>query len=120
MCPFDLREQTRCASRGCWEDVETHQFRLVLSPSFLFELLRAHCWLTSNSNLEFLVSGADGNLWFTEYDGNKIGRITPDGKITEYAIPTYQGLPDSIAAGPDNNIWFTEDRGKIGRIGTGK
>jgi virginiamycin B lyase len=24
-----------------------------------------------------IVAGSDGNLWFTEDDGNKIGRITP-------------------------------------------
>ena len=33
-------------------------------------------------------SGPDGNLWFTEYGGNKIGRITTAGVITEFAIPT--------------------------------
>ena len=26
----------------------------------------------------------DGNLWFTEEDGNKIGRITPAGTIAEF------------------------------------
>jgi len=24
-----------------------------------------------------IVTGRDGNLWFTEYYGNKIGRISP-------------------------------------------
>jgi streptogramin lyase len=35
-----------------------------------------------------ITSGPDGNLWFTEYQGNKIGRITPAGQITEFAVPT--------------------------------
>jgi streptogramin lyase len=33
-----------------------------------------------------IVSGADGNLWFTEGLGNNIGRITPSGIITEFAL----------------------------------
>jgi len=36
-----------------------------------------------------IVAGPDGNLWVTEpaINGNKIGRITPAGAITEFAIP---------------------------------
>src|SRR5262249_29026364 len=36
-----------------------------------------------------------------------IGRITPSGTITEFAIPS-GGDPSAIAAGPDGNLWFTE------------
>src|SRR5258707_13210346 len=35
-----------------------------------------------------ITRGPDGNLWFTEYLGNKIGRITTAGVITEFAITT--------------------------------
>jgi streptogramin lyase len=56
------------------------------------------------------VAGPDGNLWFTEFHGNKIGRITTDGVIMESiakpGIGTY-----GITAGPDGNIWFTESNG---------
>nr|WP_223831662.1 hypothetical protein [Bacillus swezeyi] len=44
----------------------------------------------------------------------QIGRITIDGKITEYPIPTKQSEPHGIAAGPDKSIWFAEECGKIG------
>jgi virginiamycin B lyase len=53
-----------------------------------------------------ITVGADGNLWFVEQVGAKIGRITPDGDITEFGQNLK--LPYSIAAGPDGNIWFTE------------
>ena len=33
-----------------------------------------------------ITAGPDGDLWFTEYSGNKIGRITTAGVITEYPI----------------------------------
>jgi serine/threonine protein kinase len=69
----------------------------------------------------FLITkGPDGNLWFTEDVGNKIGRISPSGTITEFPIPTAQSSPIGIAAGPDGNLWFTEYYGnQIGRISPG-
>jgi streptogramin lyase len=74
---------------------------------------------TPNSGPMGIVTGPDGNIWFTEYDGNKIGRITPGGVITEFPVPTADSLPPGIAAGPDGAIWFTEASGnKIGRVTT--
>ena len=64
-----------------------------------------------------IAAGPDGNLWFTEADANKIGRITTAGAITEYLIPTPYSDPIGIAAGPDGRVWFTEKIGdKIGAI----
>ena len=75
---------------------------------------------TAGSQPWGIASGPDGNLWFTEAYGNKIGRITPGGVITEFAIPTSDGQPYGITAGPDGNLWFVEEWGnKIGRITTG-
>ncbi len=74
---------------------------------------------TANSNLGDIATGPDGNLWFTEFDGNKIGRITTAGAITEFTIPTTGSTPYGITAGPDGNLWFAEMNGnKIGRITT--
>ena len=70
-----------------------------------------------------ITAGPDGALWFTEYQGNKIGRITTTGQVTEYAIPTSNSVPIGIAKGPDGDLWFTEFiADKIGRVipdGTG-
>jgi virginiamycin B lyase len=58
--------------------------------------------------------------------GGRIGRITTDGKVTEYSrgiTPTEE--PVDLAAGPDGAMWFTEFESygsyqirasKIGRI----
>lgn len=65
-----------------------------------------------------VTRGPDGNVWFTEEFGNRIGKITPSGTITEYSngITANAGLVD-ITAGPDGNVWFTENSAnKIGRI----
>jgi virginiamycin B lyase len=63
----------------------------------------------------FLTAGPDGNVWFTEYYGNQIGRITLSGVITEFDIPTAGASPEGIVVGPDGNLWFSESN-KIGRI----
>jgi sugar lactone lactonase YvrE len=59
-------------------------------------------------------------MWFTQpYPDTRptIGRITTDGVITKFRIPTPESRPTSITAGPDGNLWFTEpDAGKVGRI----
>src|SRR6267142_2541520 len=49
-----------------------------------------------------------GNLWFTEYNGNKIGRMTPQGVFTEFPITTFFSAPGGITLGVDRNLWFTE------------
>jgi streptogramin lyase len=74
---------------------------------------------TAGTYPEGLAAGSDGNLWFTEYSGNKIARITTSGVVTEFSIPTVGSQPRGIAAGPDGNLWFTEyGANKIGRITT--
>ena len=73
---------------------------------------------TAGSQPVSIVSGPDGALWFTEAAGNKVGRITTEGTITnEYPIPTGASGLDDIAIGPDGNPWFAESVGnKIGSI----
>ena len=39
---------------------------------------------------------------------NQIGRITTEGTISDFPIPTAASGPWGIALGPDNNLWFTE------------
>jgi streptogramin lyase len=55
-----------------------------------------------------IVSGPDGNLWFTDQGAPKaIGRITPDGTISEIALPSTSS-PRQIRVGADGNIWYTD------------
>jgi streptogramin lyase len=65
-----------------------------------------------------LAAGPDGNIWFTDFLANRVGRITPSGKITLFSagIPANSG-PDKIVAGPNGNVWFTEPtRRRVARI----
>jgi virginiamycin B lyase len=65
-----------------------------------------------------MTIGPDGALWFAERLGNKIGRITTAGAISEFPLPMPDSGPGGITtAGPDGTLWFTEFLGnKIGRI----
>jgi streptogramin lyase len=74
----------------------------------------------SNTGLWDIAAGPDGNLWFTGYTSNTIGRMTPGGTITAtFSIPTANSHPTDIAAGPDGNLWFIEDGANtVGRITT--
>jgi virginiamycin B lyase len=75
-----------------------------------------------------ITTGPDGALWFTESAcvrqpgprciiGNKIGRITTAGLVTEFAVPTDGSGPHSITTGPDGALWFTEYYGsRVGRL----
>jgi RHS repeat-associated protein len=62
-----------------------------------------------DKNSDSITLGPDNNLWFTEGSNNKIGRITPLGTISEFAVPTTASLPADITAGPDGNLWFAEN-----------
>ena len=63
-----------------------------------------------------ITAGPDGNMWFTEWNGNKIGRLTHAGVFTEYPVPTASSVPDRITAAGDRGMWFTEHAHKIGRV----
>jgi virginiamycin B lyase len=65
-----------------------------------------------------IVSGSDGNVWFTETVKSSVGRISPAGVITEFAVGGR--MPLGITAGRDGNLWFTAAGlpGGIGRITT--
>src|SRR5262245_44111319 len=62
---------------------------------------------TADSQPWNIATGPDGNLWFTEFKGNNLGRITPDGVFGEAPIPTANSGPVGITAGADGNLWFT-------------
>lgn len=69
-----------------------------------------------------------GNLWFTAGGGgfsrladvplgNRIGRLAPDGILTEFETPTPESAPTSLKVADDGGVWFTERSGNhIGRL----
>jgi streptogramin lyase len=74
---------------------------------------------TTDRQLQDLVLGPDGNIWFAERATSKIGRISASspGTIDEFPTKDAGAGPDIMTVGPDGNIWFTElNNNSIGRI----
>ena len=78
-----------------------------------------------------IAPATGGGVWFSgtgpgpdsdgaDSDLNFIGRLSADGRITEYPIPTAGGVigdAEEIAAGPDGNVWFTDvEHAAIGKM----
>src|SRR5947209_19237018 len=78
--------------------------------------------MASNAGAFGIVAGPDHNLWFTETNIGKIGKINPTtGAITEYSSSNLASTsdPEGITVGPDGNLWFIEvGADKIGMITT--
>ncbi len=74
--------------------------------------LQAHLpvFLTTGAQPYGIAAGPDGNVWFAEIHGNRIGRVTPAGVVTEYPVPTTGSYPFYITGGPDGAIWSTDTR----------
>ena len=65
-----------------------------------------------------ILEGPDGNVWFTDYSNDRIGKISPEGQVTFYPLGD-NASPSSMALGSDGALWFTEYfTSKIGRLTT--
>jgi len=90
--------------------------------------------ISSNTTITL---GPDNNLWFVEYNLNRIAAVTPPSPTTtagtlplvhEYGpfgtnVPAFGGSPgtnaylNGLASGPDGNLWFTQyTYGTIGKL----
>lgn len=73
--------------------------------------------ITAGAGATFATAGPDGNVWFAELSGDRIGRVTPAGTVVEFPLPVPQSAPLDITVGPDGHVWFSEYLGdRIGRI----
>jgi streptogramin lyase len=48
-----------------------------------------------------------GEVWFTEWDGGRLGRILRDGAIREYPLPREEEMPVTLAFDGDGGVWFS-------------
>jgi len=63
-----------------------------------------------------IAIGPDNNIWFTEYQGDRIGMLTPMGEVMRFPIAP-DGIAERLTGGPDAALWFTDPKGnRIGRI----
>jgi streptogramin lyase len=78
-------------------------------------------------NLEGLVVGSDGNVWFQDYwwpEGSfhaLIGRMDEAGNVEEFDKGLHKySSPAEFVAGPDGNIWFADRGSAIGGAAIGR
>jgi streptogramin lyase len=62
---------------------------------------------TPNAGPDSVTAGPDGNLWFSEINTPMIAKITPQGSVSEIALPISSGQnAGQIVFGPNGNLWF--------------
>ena len=70
-------------------------------------------------NPDGVVAGPDGALWFTNRQGDSIGRITTAGTFTHHDLPAGT-QPAALAFDANGAVWFTDPAAsKVGRLTTG-
>src|ERR1700722_12666971 len=57
-----------------------------------------------------IAIGPDRNIWFTEYQGDSIGMMTPAGEVMRFPIAP-DGIAERLTGGPDGAVWFTDPKG---------
>ncbi len=63
--------------------------------------------LTPESNPYQVAVDSSGNVWFTEFSGDKIGVVTTNGSMHEFQIPISSSNPTGIAVDQrSNRVWF--------------
>ncbi|MEI6447211.1 MAG: Ig-like domain-containing protein [Actinomycetes bacterium] len=107
-----------CAFVGVMASVTGSSIAAPVAPPSVGTVTEYSSGITSGAGPHGIAVGPDGNIWFTERSGSRIGKITPAGVVTEYSTGISSGAqPYDIAAGPDGNMWFTEyGTHKIGKI----
>ncbi|HEY0395794.1 MAG TPA: hypothetical protein VGD01_14945 [Candidatus Elarobacter sp.] len=72
---------------------------------------------TASSGPFDIATAPDNNLYYTEQNVDKIGRIANLFTAQSEISLTAGTVPKDIIRGPDGNLWFTENgRGNIGRL----
>jgi streptogramin lyase len=82
-------------------DVQTPAIGRISSNGKIAEFTAG---LRSKEEPYSIVAGPDGNMWFSDESG-AIGRITPDGSITEFGARFGRYVPLGIAVRGDGTMW---------------
>ena len=62
----------------------------------------------TNGKPQRLEVDKDGVVWFTERQGNKMGRLDPEtGSFKEYPLPGPEASPYAIGIDRDNMVWYS-------------
>lgn len=120
MTPFSIQRQgivpfhlTSGSDGYLWVASMGYIVRMTTAGRFVGAVATPHAADVADA----IVAGLDGNIWFAE-DANgvaRIGRITPTGKLTEYALPP-DSSPIALAAGPDGIAFVGHSTPRLGLV----
>lgn len=83
----------------------------ILSVGTTVRYLYSAYQLPSPNSEPYRLALADGSVWFTQRQGNRIGRLEiADGSITEYDVPTPGSGPNGIDIASDGRVWFVQSQ----------
>jgi sugar lactone lactonase YvrE len=60
----------------------------------------------TNAGIAALVESRAGSLWFTEYEKDRIGRVTADGAVREFAVPPSLDTPGGMVIDRNGSVLF--------------
>ena len=96
---------------------------LWISANAYGEIVLEYHTPTPDSSPSDLAFDAQGNLWFTELNANRIGKLDPakaksltSEGITEYELPHPNIKPHFLTIAKNGMIWFTEGANRIGSL----
>jgi len=88
-----------------------------MTPGGSFTNYQFQSWYNYNEPIK-IVTGSDGNLWFTMTSKALIVRVSTSGVMTNYN-PGTGSQPYTITAGSDGNLWYASNsNAKVGRLTT--
>lgn len=95
-----------------WITARTHNAIYRMTTSGVFKRFDI---ATPNSQPERIAAAPDGSLWFTLEGTKRLGRITPEGRMSEVDVGPQ--MPTGLDVAKDGTVWFTlGGRDMAGRI----
>lgn len=62
---------------------------------------------TANAFPQQVFVDPENRIWFTEWNGHRIGTLSDSGDIREYALPAEEESPLTLAFAKDGSVWFS-------------
>jgi kumamolisin len=111
-----------------WGSIDgTKLYNTLANPAAPANVDMSHFSDSSINHPSGIAVGPDNAIWFTNFVGNSIGRVTTAdtpgaggvaGTFTNFSDPRIDE-PAGIAAGNDNALWFTSGGRTVGRFDLG-
>lgn len=67
-------------------------------------------WFSTPNWYKGIVPAPDGNLWLT---GRRLGRLSPEGVLTDYRLEFVAGSPETTVVGVDGDLWYLSGKNQV-------